>query len=202
MKNMSMENYLHIYACVLCNNRIKIMKLSKNCNSPSRWIYSNYHRHIKTHEKDKNNKMSKANKFGKQVHTQIHSLKKYFIPSTSSTSTITSIQATTGSTSISTGDTSSNYNSIVENDITEELDFEFCSGNSGGDTICKSPEITPNILLKSQKTKWQNNNYSRTEKNRRALYNSLLLDQLEQPLITNFYPIINRIEKIIKENHK
>lgn len=111
-------------ACVLCKNRIKIMKLSKNCNSPS-------------------------------------------------------------------------SNSIVENYITKEQDFDFCSGNYGGDTICKSPEITPNIVLKSQKTKWQNKNYSRTERNRRALHNSLLLDQLEQPLITNFYPIINKIEKII-----
>lgn len=185
-----------LIACVLCKNRIKIMKLSKNCNSPSRWIYSNYHRHIKTHEK--NNKVSKLNKFGKQVQPQLSALKDYFIPSTS-TSTITSIPATT----LSSSDTSSNNNSLnnsmIENTVTEELDFDYCSGHSGGDTIGRIPEISPNVL-KSEKTKWQNKNYSRTERNRRAQHNSLLTDHLEQPLITNFYPIINKIEKIIIEN--
>lgn len=189
------ELIAHI-ACVLCKNRIKIKKLSKNCNSPSRWIYSNYHRHIKTHEK--NNKVCKLNKFGKQVQPQLSTLKDYFIPSTS-TSTITSIPATGPASTLSSSDTLSNNNSMIENTVTEELDFDYCSGNSGGDTICKTPEIPPNAL-KSQKTKWQNKNYSKTERYRRALHNSLLSYHLNQPLITNFYPIINKIEKIIIEN--
>lgn len=129
--------------------------------------------------------MCKLNKFGKQVYSQLPTLKDYFIPSTS-TSTITSIPATT----LSSSDTSSNNNSMIENTLTEEFDFDYCSGNSGGDTICKTPEIPRNVL-KSQKSKWQHKNYSRTERNRRALHNSLHSDHLERPLITNFYPIIN-----------
>jgi len=64
----------------------------------------------------------------------------------------------------------------------------------------KTPEVTPNVVLMPKKTKWQNKNYLRTERNRRTLHNSLLIDQLKQPLITNFYPILNKIEKIIIEN--
>jgi len=124
----------------------------------------------------------KLNKFGKQVQPQLSNLKDYIIPSTS-TSTITYIPATT----LSSSDTSSNNNSpnisMIENTVTEELDFDYCSGNSGGDTICKISEISPNVL-KSEKTKLQNKNYSRTERNRRALHNSLLTDHLDSRATT------------------
>lgn len=54
------------------------------------------------------------------------------------------------------------------------------------------------------KTKWQSKIDSRSERNRRALHRSLLSEHkihgLNQPLITNFFPIVNAIEKLILEN--
>lgn len=81
-----------------------------------------------------------GNKFNHS--SELSTLKDYFIPSTS-TSTITSIPATGPATILSLSDTSSNNNSMIENTVTEEFDFDYCSDNSGGDTICKTPEIPP-----------------------------------------------------------
>lgn len=54
------------------------------------------------------------------------------------------------------------------------------------------------------KSKWKMSLYSRREREARVRHKTLVSEKinygLEQPLITNFYPVLNKVEKLIKEN--
>lgn len=177
--NNSDNDLIAHVTCIICCKNIKIIKISKSVQQNSRWIYSNYHRHVTTH----------SNYSGKQKIKKNNILTDYFRASTSSSR--------------------NSNNSEITYDV-DKSDFQVTRIINRTDDTCN---IKTPINIKSSKivernekikTKWQSKTYSRTERNRRARQNSLLLEHnvhgLRQPFITFFSPLLNEVEKIILEN--
>lgn len=66
-------------------------------------------------------------------------------------------------------------------------------------------EVERSFISKLPSTsKWKKSLYSRKERETRRRYKSLLLDKilhgLDHPLICNFYPILDKLSKLLKEN--
>lgn len=164
------NNMQAIITC-FCKSRTKVVKILLKGKSNTKWILSNYYRHLNTHldSKVQNNMLKKMQ--------QNNSLKKYFLPVHQ---TINKVVNTTPESPIIQS---------TSKDISEDI----------SEKIISDPH-SMNEFVTVENHKWKNPKYSRTERNKRAREKSLTEDTGRQLLITNFYELMNNICDYIEQN--
>lgn len=191
-------NYICIINCVVCKSEQTVRKVADKSHVKGRWVFSNFYRHIISHTTDCKKQKLKP---------PIRKVTDYF-NSTETTSNHSSHHVVENSSlnqqlSINNDSTEQfNIDLASSNTAIEELDFHESSIMNQG-THNRLPEQSLISKLPCN-SKWKNSVYSRKERETRRRHKSLvsekILHGLDQPLISNFYPILDKVSKLLKEN--
>lgn len=169
--------------CFVCKLSVKILKLASP-GHPKRWVFSNCYKHVKIHKgkltrREENNKIQTIDKFISCVPKK--------------TSTITS---STNQPELISNITKPSISNETQEDFHERRVIE-------ADNSCVLIVPTPNTfnaIVNTEVKKWAKAKYQRIEREKRRRERTLLNDKLPQPLITNFFPILDKVSKLIDEN--
>lgn len=170
--------------CVVCKVKLTCRKVKDKTHTKGRWLLSNLYRHMTIHCSE-NKTNSKENKSHNKKVTDYFSLNAH---------------------------TNQTNNDVNVDSPDEEINLNLRSDSSVFQVSSVMTQGTHNNKLQVEcpqentlhKSKWKMSLYSRREREARARHKTLVSEKinygLEQPLITNFYPVLNKVEKLIKEN--
>lgn len=166
------DNNVMSYITCFCGSRTKIIKKVLSGRTNRIWILSNYYRHLMSHL-EKEDKLKSSKKCIKQNSLK-NKIKNYFISENQVNIKNTKIPKTT------------------ELELMQESTLPEYTSQSVSSSFSKSTDHS---------MKWKDKKYSRHEREKRARENNLLYDDKKQPLITNYYEVVNKITKYINENN-
>lgn len=161
---------------------------------PKRWVFSNFYKHVKIHKgkstatstrRDENKTIQTIDKF-------ISCVPKKILPITSSTN-----KPEVMSNIVKLSSSIENQQDFHERRVIE-------ADNSCA-LIVKTPNtfnavVNTEVEVTKVESKWTKAKYQRCEREKRRRERTLLHDKLPQPLITNFFPLLDKVSKLIGEN--
>lgn len=171
--------------CFICKLPVYIHKLSSSGRVNQRWVYSNYYKHIKTHQ---NKKELKSRDVGLKNGTLDNFIESY-------------------DTNKQTNKCGNKNKDLIATEILSvqfeknDKDFDDSSVIEEANNICFN-EINqmPTTSTTLMTSKWKSAKYQRSSRLKRQRERSLMTDKYQQSIITHFYPILDSVKKLLNKN--
>lgn len=94
---------------------------------------------------------------------------------------------------------------LSEKSEKNDKDFDDCSVIEKANNICfnetiQKPSTSTTLVTSPVTSKWKSDKYQRSSRLKRQRERSLMTDKHQQSIITNYYPIIDSVQKLLNEN--